>query len=169
MGAPTGNQFWKLRSKHGRDKLFESPQLLWESACEYFEWCDNNPFLESKPMVVSNGQMAGSEVQMIEIPIKRPYTLHGLCLYCNANTGYFRVFKSQERANSDDFKTVIAEIEETIYNQQFSGAASGFLNANIIARNLGLKDSTDITSGGEKMSPLITTMIDGKIIDGSIK
>ena len=22
MAAPVGNQFWKLRSKHGRDKLF---------------------------------------------------------------------------------------------------------------------------------------------------
>lgn len=28
MGAPKGNQFWKLRSKHGRDKLFSSPEIL---------------------------------------------------------------------------------------------------------------------------------------------
>ena len=43
MGAPKGNQFWKLRSKHGRDKLFTTPELLWQAACEYFEWCENNP------------------------------------------------------------------------------------------------------------------------------
>ena len=40
MAAPKGNQFWMLRSKHGRDKLFATPEALWEAACEYFQWCD---------------------------------------------------------------------------------------------------------------------------------
>ena len=38
MAAPKGNQFWMLRSKHGRDKLFATPEALWEAACEYFQW-----------------------------------------------------------------------------------------------------------------------------------
>lgn len=42
MAAPKGNQFWMLRSKHGRDKLFATPEALWEAACEYFQWCDEN-------------------------------------------------------------------------------------------------------------------------------
>ena len=42
--APKGNQFWKLRSKHGRDKLFATPDLLWEAACEYFAYCDKHPW-----------------------------------------------------------------------------------------------------------------------------
>ena len=29
MAAPKGNQFWMLRSKHGRDKLFATPEALW--------------------------------------------------------------------------------------------------------------------------------------------
>ena len=45
MAAPKGNQFWMLRSKHGRDKLFATPEALWEAACEYFQWCDENPCL----------------------------------------------------------------------------------------------------------------------------
>lgn len=144
MAPPKGNQFWKLRSKHGRDMLFASPELMWEAACEYFQWCEDNPFIESKPMVVSNGQNSGSSIEMAEIPIKRPYTLQGLCLYLNCNTQYFKSFKNQERAKGDDFSTIIADIEETIYNQKFSGAASGFFNSNIIARDLGLKDSTEV-------------------------
>ena len=40
MGAPKNNQFWKLRSKHGRDKIFKTPKILWEAACDYFEWCE---------------------------------------------------------------------------------------------------------------------------------
>lgn len=43
-----GNQFWKRRSKHGRDKLFKTPDVLWEAACEYFQWCDDNPLLEER-------------------------------------------------------------------------------------------------------------------------
>lgn len=144
MAAPKGNQFWKLRSKHGRDKLFATPKLLWEAACEYFQWVDENPFIESKPMVVSNGGNAGSSIEMAEIPVKRPYTLEGLCLYCHCTSSYFRTFKSTIKEENKDFLTVIHEIEETVANQQFSGAASGFFNANIIARKLGLRDQTDV-------------------------
>lgn len=144
MAAPKGNQFWKLRSKHGRDTLFESPQLLWDAACEYFEWCEENPFYETKPMVVSNGPKDGSSVEMVEIPVKRPFTMHGLCSYLGCNTEYFRNFKNQERKDGESFSSVINQIEETIYNQKFSGAASGFFNANIIARDLGLANKEDI-------------------------
>ena len=44
MAASKNNQFWKLRNKHGRDTLFSSPELLWSAACEYFDWCDENPW-----------------------------------------------------------------------------------------------------------------------------
>lgn len=151
MAAPEGNQFWKLRSKHGRDKLFATPALMLEAACEYFEWCDQNPFIESKPMVVSSGGNTGSSIEMAEIPVKRPYTIQGLCLYLNCNTAYFRQFKTN---CIEDFSTVIAEIEEVIYNQQFSGAVSGFFKENIISRNLGLKDQKDITSNGNEINPI---------------
>ena len=39
-----------------------------------------------------------------------------------------------------------------MYSQKFEGAASGIFNANIIARDLGLSDKQDITTGGEKLS-----------------
>lgn len=140
MAAPKGNQFWKLRSKHGRDKLFATPELLWEAACEYFEWCDENPFLAIEAKVVDK------EVKMVEVPKMRPYTMHGLCLYLNCNTDYFKIFKSQERAQKEDFSTVIKAIEEAVYNQKFSGAASGFLKENLIARDLGLWDKSEINA-----------------------
>lgn len=156
MAAPQGNRFWELRSKHGRDKLFETPALLWKAACEYFEWCEKNPLMETEAKVTSDGAGLGSSVQMIELPKMRPFTLHGLCLYLDCNTAYFRSFKSQERAQKEDYSTVIGKIEETIYNQKFSGAAAGFLNANIIARDLGLSDKTEMS--GELTVKQITGM-----------
>ena len=43
-----------------------------------------------------------------------------------------------------DFSQVITRIGKIIYDQKFSGAASGFFNANIIARDLGLADKKEI-------------------------
>src|SRR5882724_2732709 len=126
MGAPIGNQFRKLRSKHGRDKLFETPELLWEAACEYFEWCDSNPLIEI--------DFKGKDADRVELPKMRAFTIHGLCIYLDCNTKYFNDFKE---ANHKGFSEVLTRIMEIIYNQKFTGAAAGFLNPNIIARDLG--------------------------------
>lgn len=139
MAAPAGNQFWKLRSKHGRDKLFESPELLWEAACEYFQWCEDNPLKEL--------DFRGKDATEVVLPKMRAFTMQGLCLFLDCNTVYFNQFESALKEKNDDvskdFSKVVTRIRETIYNQKFTGAAAGFLNANIIARDLGLSDKTD--------------------------
>lgn len=139
QGAPLGNQFWKLRSKHGRDKLFATPDLMWEACCEYFQWCEDNPLIKK--------DWVGKDGDQISREFDRPFTLHGLCLYLDCNTGYFNDFEREIREKKDkeskDFSAVITHAKETIYNQKFSGAAVGFFNANIIARDLGLTDKTD--------------------------
>lgn len=148
MSAPKGNQFWKLRSIHGREKLFSTPKLLWKEACKYFEWCDNNPLEEQKIFSYQGAIVRGEANKM------RAYTLNGLCLFLGCSESYFRAFKSTAAARgNEDFVTVIEKIESTIYEQKFTGAAADLLNANIIARDLGLRDNQDITSGGEKLEP----------------
>lgn len=133
MSAPIGNQFWKLRSKHGRDKLFATPELLEEAANEYFQWCSDNPLMEV--------DFKGKDATQVELPRMRAFTIHGLCIYLGCNTKYFNDFKA---ANHDGFSEVLTRIMEIIYEQKFTGAAAGFLNPNIIARDLGLKDTSDI-------------------------
>ncbi len=134
----SGNQFWKLRSKHGRDKLFATPQLLWEAACEYFQWVQDNPLYETK---VFNYQ---GIITSTEVPVMRAMTMRGLCFFLNCNEAYFRNFKS---ANKDEheFLEVIENIKTVIYQQKFEGAAGNLLNANIIARELGLADKKEVT------------------------
>ena len=149
--APKGNQFWKLRSKHGRDKLFATPELLWEAACEYFDWCENTPLKETKAFAFQG------VINTAELSVMRAMTLSQLCFYLNCSENYFRHFKSNLPKDSQDFITVINEIESVIYNQKFQGAAANLLNANIIARDLGLVDrsETDVTSGGQSLPPVI--------------
>lgn len=157
MAAPKGNKFWLLRSEHGREKLFATPQLMWEAACEYFEWCIAHPLYEVKPMTISGGLGSGSSIEKVKVPHTRVFTMQGLCRYLGCNTSYFAEFKRNLKKEDVDFSAVIQQIEETVYEQKFSGAASGFFNANLISRDLGLKDQQDVTSGDKPIAaPNIT-------------
>lgn len=162
MAAPLGNRFWELRSKHGRDKIFSSPEVLWEAACEYFRWCEDNPLIEieqsNKPAkaVKNEDGTYTFPPNHFELPKMRAFTMAGLCRYLNCNTMYFNDFKDLLKGKDDqvskDFSQVITLIYDTVYEQKFTGAAAGFLNANLISRELGLADKN--TLQGDKDNPI---------------
>lgn len=131
--APVGNQFWKARSKHGRDKIFSTPECLWSSCVEYFQWVEDNPLLEQK-IFHANGQITKDTVSKM-----RAMTLTGLRLFLGIDAQTWTNYKARE-----DFIGVITRAEEIIYDQKFAGAAADLLNANIIARDLGLADKTEV-------------------------
>lgn len=148
MAAPIGNQFWKQRSKHGRDKIFSSPGILWEEACKYFEWCDNNPLYEV--------DFKGKDADEVKIPKMRAYTWEGLELFLDIDS--LREYK--KNPDYKDFSQIISRIEKIMYSQKFTGAAAGFLNANIIARDLGLRDKQEIDQTVNFQAPII--ILDGE-------
>jgi len=132
MSAPQGNTYWQLRSKHGRDKLFATPELLWEAACEYFEWCDNNPVLKQ--------DFVGKDADEVQRKLQRPYTITGLCIYLDASREWWTKFRASA---TEDFLPILTRVEEIIYSQKFDGAAVGVFNQSIIARDLGLVEKTE--------------------------
>jgi hypothetical protein len=146
MAAPKENQFWKIRSKHGRDYLFASPQELMTAAMEYFNWVDSHPWYK----VETNKTAVLKEDRLIKVPVVRPYTLSGLCIYLNASENYWHSFKKNKL--SEDFLLIVAHIENVINTQQIEGAAIGAFNANIIARKQGLKEYQEVT--GKDGAPL---------------
>jgi hypothetical protein len=152
MGATKGNRFWELRSRHGRKTLFETPQLLWEAACEYFAWCEDNPLIEI--------DFKGKDAERVEIPKMRAMTMQGLCLFLDCNVVYFNHFETELKKREDelskDFCKIVARIRETIYQQKFTGAAAGFLNPNIIARDLGLTEKKEVEHSGYMTNTIIT-------------
>ncbi len=133
MSAPIGNQFWKLRSKHGRDKLFKSPELLWEAACEYFTATDDRKWIKT--------EFNGKDAIECHVPTQTPYTISGLCLYLDCSREWWNKAKN---AADDGFLQVFTRIEQIIYTQKFEGASVGAFNANIIARDLGLADKKEV-------------------------
>ena len=142
MAAPEKNNFWTLRSKHGRDKIFETPQNLLDAVSEYFAWADNNPWHKNE--AIKGGDKAG---EIVQVPTQRPYTLKALCHFLDIDFNTWLLYKERE-----EFKQVVSRIDDFIYNQKFEGAAVGAFNANIIARDLGLVDKKDTTSDGESLN-----------------
>lgn len=161
MGAPKGNSYWMLRNKHGRDKLFSTPELMWESATEYFEWCDNN--------CVEKEDYVGKDADRVVRQLPRPYSLSGLCVYLDCGVNFFNQFEKSLDLETDTgkgFSLILSRIRGVIASQQFDGATSGIFNANIIARVQGLTDKSDITTAGEKIqgTNLTITTPEGKNI-----
>jgi hypothetical protein len=133
MAAPKGNRFWEARSSHGRNPKFESPEALWEACCEYFEWVEANPLWEMKAFAYQG------EVTQEPIAKMRAMTITGLCIFLDIDRSTWLAYKVKE-----DFSIITTRAEEIIYDQKFSGAAADLLNANIIARDLGLKEQSQV-------------------------
>jgi hypothetical protein len=133
MAFPKKNDFWKKRIKHGRDMLFSTPEILMKQAYRYFQWCIDNPLWES---VVSAGKI-------IEVPKMRAMTLEGMCIFLGIGVSTFNDYCRESNDRYKDFSEVTNKIKGIIKTQKFEGAAAGLLSANIIARDLGLKEKTE--------------------------
>jgi hypothetical protein len=70
----------------------------------------------------------------------RAMTMHGLYRFLDIDRGTWDLYKRRP-----EFITITSRVEDDIREQKFTGAAGGFLNANIIARDLGLADKREIT------------------------
>lgn len=133
MAAPKGNQFWKMRSSHGRNPIFDNPEQLWDAACQYFEWVENNPLIEDKVAFFQGVATHEPATKM------RAMTLNGLLFFIDISD-----FAWLDYCKKEDFSGVTSRIKKVIYEQKFSGAAADLLNANIIARDLGLADKSEL-------------------------
>lgn len=142
MVAPVGNKFWLQRSSHGRKPIFASPEILWDAACEYFDWAFTHPLEETKAFAYEG------EVTLEDLPKMRAMTIQGLCFFLDISDDTWANYSKNE-----DFIGICNDIKRVIFTQKFEGASAGLLNASIIARELGLADSTktDITTNGENI------------------
>lgn len=149
MSTPLGNQFWKNRSSHGRDKLFATPELMKKAIEQYFNWVDAHPWWRNEQIKKPYLDKDGNMITMAKIATARPYTISGLCIYLDCHSKYFYDFEASLKEKTDqisyDFSHIITWAKEIIYTQKFEGAAVGAFNANIIARDLGLTDKKEVS------------------------
>jgi hypothetical protein len=153
MSAPKGNEFWKARSSHGRKPIFETPEALWDACAEYFQWVEDNP-LEASELTTYQGVS-----KLEKVPKMRAMTITGLCIFLDIASSTWR---SWAAGKDKDFLAITTRVDEIIRTQKFEGASGGFLNPNIIARDLGLAEKIDAEHSGKGGGPIVTTQIDTK-------
>ena len=139
-----GNRFWETRSSHGAKPKFENPDDLLMACHEYFEWVEKNPLYEDR---IISFQGVATHVNVRKM---RAMTLAGLCIFLDISMETW----SEWRKSRSDLSDVLARVEAIIYQQKFTGAAAEMLNANIIARDLGLSDKNELT--GKDGGPIET-------------
>lgn len=159
MAQLRGNQAWKLRTTHGRDKLFSDAALLWDEACLYFEWCDRNPWY--KPELVKYK----GDYEEAETPLRRPYIMEALTNYLGVSVTYFATAKkqlreklerpylgedaAQRKAVDTELLECYLRIEQTVRTQQIEGGLMGVFNSNLTARIAGIADTVNGNHTGE--------------------
>lgn len=151
-----GNRFWEARSSAGPKPKFREPETLWAACLEYFDWCHNNPLYEDR-LVTFQGEATHEPVAKM-----RAMTVGGLCLFLDvAHQTWI-----EWRHSRPDLREVITQAEDVIRQQKFAGAAADLLNANIIARDLGLADKSELTGkdGGPVETKNVSDMDRAKAI-----
>lgn len=144
MPYEKGNQFWLYRSQHGPEALFNTPELLWEAACEYFQGVNDNPITSTNKAGITEKK-------------RRPYTILALCLYLDCSQDWFyKMERRYKEQNHEAFLKVISNIRAVITTQKFEGAAAGDFNATIISRDLGLIEQTANQLSGPEGGPIQT-------------
>lgn len=134
MSYIKGNQLWKLRTKHGKEPKYK-PEQLWEKALEYFQWIEDNP-LQEEQLFAYQGKVIKEIVNKMHA-----MTFEGLQIFLDISQPTWDSYKKK-----NDYLIVTTRIEKIIKEQKFTGAAGNLLNANIIARDLGLRDDQNIDS-----------------------
>lgn len=139
----SGNRWWEARSSHGRNPKFDTAEALEDACLQYFAWNEDNPLYKDQ-LVTFQGQASHEPVAQM-----RAMTMIGLHMFI----GVVRSTWDEWKVSRPDFSAVIEMVETAIYRQKFEGASADLLNANIIARDLGLADKKDLSSTDGTMTP----------------
>lgn len=108
-----------------------SPERLWESALNYFNWCFENDVL-----VV---EIYGKNAVECDVPKMRIPTIAGVKNFAGVNEDQWYGFFEDER-----YRDVVLKIKSIVEQVSLEGASSGALQQNIVSAILGLVKRTEI-------------------------
>lgn len=138
-------RWWEERARAARaegridpKRKFVDAQDLWDAASEYFEWVQNHPLYSTHTFKIH------SKVVTQDVPYDRPFTVNGLCLYLGISNTTLNEYYRRE-----DFQETVEMIYQVISTQKYEGAVVGIFNPMIIARDLKMKDGTEVSGPNE--------------------
>jgi len=130
--APKGHPLWgnPLNPKK------YTPTQLWDGACNYFQWCDDNPILKVEqtklPQKLDAQMMKTMKPAMIkaflkqtvEMPLQRAYSIEGLSNYLNIDPDTFSNYSNKE--GYETYFGICTRIRKIIDDQHFTGKTLSF-------------------------------------------
>lgn len=125
------NHHWKVINSGGR-QIANTPEGLWESATEYFKWCDENPIKAKRTL--TSGKTQGEKV---EIEYKRPYSIKAFCLHAGISERWIVDIKDSHTKDSEWF-LVVEKILYIIYTDNLEGAVVDLYNPIMVSKILNL-------------------------------
>lgn len=134
-------QYWSKRP--GKDRVFQTPADLMDAAIEAFTWLHTHP--KRKQVIFHNKGAITKTYETLE----RPFSIHAVAMCMGISLQCLNGYRERP-----EFAEALAWIDGVIYTQKFEGAAVGTLNANFIARDLGMADRSEVT--GKDGGPLKT-------------
>lgn len=150
MPAPKGNEYWKLRSKHGVDGFFNTKEELEQAIDQYFQ-----------DGVKIRKVEVGREGSKIVVEIPTP-TITGLCFYLGfaSRQSFYDLEKKEDFAYTIKRARLFIEQE---YEEQLSyGNVTGAIFA---LKNMGWTDKLDLGGGVD----LTTSKLSDEELDAKIE
>lgn len=125
-------EVWEVaRDWGGRPPAYDDPADLQKDVSAYLTWVRENPLWEIK---------AFGTGLVCKVPKKRYPTAAGCAVFCGVAPRTWRSWKAPDHP----LKDVVEQAEEIMLQIKMEGAASGFFNSTIVARDVGLKDKTEV-------------------------
>lgn len=121
MPAPEGNKF-ALGNEGGRPRLWATPFDLQEAINEYFANTDNDP------IYMWHSQLDKRSGSPVQIKVKRPYTVEGLCHWLG--TDRKTLINYEKAIGYEEFFHVIKQAKLKIHQSQIESAMVGVTKEN---------------------------------------
>ena len=136
----------KLRKKlvpYHAKPVMQTAEALEIAIRDYFEWCDNNPWLKQVGY--------DKEGIPITIPKKRPYIIEGLCAHIGiSRQHWYGIQDATKKCYREDLSQVIEWASNVFYTQVVTGGLVEDFNPQVATRLLGLSDKREL---GGRTSP----------------
>jgi len=134
------DKFWLFQNSK-RSKLlaeYNTPEELWAACVEYFDFCADCP-IQHNVHSFSQGALVTGEVEK-----PRAFSLRALLRFIGVTMKEWEIMK-----NSDtEFARPCHLAEDIIFQQLYELGAADVLNANFVARSLGMGDKQTLQGPG---------------------
>lgn len=134
-----------IKGHIGRPPKFTTAGDLLDKLIEYCEFCDSNPIKMDVRHKMKRSSDKGDAAESGNVQVQRPYTLDGFCLFAGILMPW-ATFKNNAKRRKDwtDFEIVINACEQTIRDQQVTGAMIGVYSERLTARLNGITDKQEL-------------------------